>query len=43
MSKSGRNTLPFLALPIDYYKVSPHSAVISIPPYLVLPVTNVDT
>lgn len=43
MSKSGRNTLPFLALPIDYYKVSPHSVVISIPPYLVFPVTNADT
>jgi len=43
MSKSGRNILRFLALPIDYYKVSPHSVVISITPYLVVPVHYVDT
>lgn len=35
MSKPGRNTLPFLALAIDCYKVSPHPVVISIPSYLV--------
>lgn len=42
MSNSGR-LLPFLALSVAYYKVSPHSVVIPVPPYLVLFVRYVDT